>query len=124
MVMRWVMWVGLALAAGMAHGEGIVDVLERSQQVRLDRLQLIPSDSPRALKIRASFEKLLPALGSVRSVELHVVRGDTLAETLHGHVVVAHESLGDWPEEDRQFVLAHELGHVALGHWSQMGSVY
>ncbi|HET7792841.1 MAG TPA: M48 family metalloprotease [Rhizobacter sp.] len=123
-VVRWVIVVGLALAAGMAHGEGIVDVLERSQQVRLDRLQLVASDNPRALKIRASFEKLLHGLGPVRTVELRVVRGDTLAETLNGHVVVAHESLGDWPEEDRMFVLAHELGHVALGHWSQMGSVY
>jgi Zn-dependent protease with chaperone function len=57
-------------------------------------------------------------------VELRVIRGNTLAETLHGHVVVANESLADWPEAERQFVLAHELGHIALNHWSQMGLMF
>jgi Zn-dependent protease with chaperone function len=47
-----------------------------------------------------------------------------LAETLHGRIVVANESLADLPEGARLFVLAHELGHVASDHWQQMGAVY
>ncbi|GAB4567488.1 MAG: hypothetical protein Tsb007_41940 [Rhizobacter sp.] len=122
--MRWLLFIWVALSAGVARGEDIVEVLGRSQQVRLDRLQAAPADSARATKVRASFDTLIRTLRPARSVELRVIRGDTLAETLHGHVVVANESMGDWPEEDRLFVLAHELGHVMQDHWSQMSGVY
>lgn len=122
--MRWLLFIWVALTAGAARGEDIVEVLERSQQVRLDSMPPAPPDSQRVQKVRDSFELLARTLGLGRSVELRVVRGDTLAETLHGRVVIANEAMGDWPEEDRLFVLAHELGHVALAHWAQMGVMY
>jgi len=122
--MRWLLFLWVALAAGVARGEDIVEVLERSQQVRLDSMPPAPINSQRAQKVRDSFELLAQTLGLGRTVELRVVRGETLAETLHGRVVIANEAMGDWPEEDRLFVLAHELGHVALAHWSQMGLMY
>jgi hypothetical protein len=122
--MRWVLFIWLALAVGTASGQDIVEVLARSQQVRLDKLPAAPADSARAQKVRASFDTLVRSLRLGPSVELRVIRGDTLAETLHGRVVVANESMGDWPEADRLFVLAHELGHVSLSHWSQMSGVY
>ncbi|MGY4831042.1 M48 family metalloprotease [Sphaerotilaceae bacterium SBD11-9] len=122
--MRWLLLIWLALAGGVARGEDIAEVLARSQQVRLDALPPAPA-SPQAHKVRASFEALVHVLGLAgRGVELRVVRGETVAETLNGHVVVANESLGDWPEADRLFVLAHELGHVALDHWSQVSVMY
>lgn len=113
-----------ALAAGVAHGEDITQVLERSQSVRLERLSPAPVESPRAQKVRDSFEMLVRRLGLEGAAELRVVRGELVAETLQGRVVIANEGLGDWPEEGRLFVLAHELGHVALAHWSQMGVMY
>jgi Zn-dependent protease with chaperone function len=58
------------------------------------------------------------------AVDLHVITGATIAETLHGHIVVANEKLADLTEGERLFVLAHELGHVVNGHWLQMGLVY
>jgi Zn-dependent protease with chaperone function len=122
--MRWLLFIGVALAAGVARAEDIVEVLERSQQVRLNSLPAAPFASERAQKVRDSFDRLVRTLGLGNSVELRVIRGSTLAETLHGQVVVANEAMGDWPEEDRLFVLAHELGHVALAHWSQMGVMY
>jgi hypothetical protein len=122
--MRWWLFIGVALVAGVARGEDIVEVLERSQQVRLDGLPAAPVASERAQTVRDSFDMLVRTLGLEGSVELRVIRGSTLAETLHGRVVVANEAMGDWPEEDRLFVLAHELGHVALAHWSQMGVMY
>lgn len=122
--MRWFQLTLLGLAlAGPARGEDIVDVLRRSQQQRLDAMTPAP-DGPRADVVRASFEQLRRALPSELPVDLHVIRGDTLAETLHGHIVVANESLADLPEGARLFVLAHELGHVASRHWLQMGLVY
>jgi predicted Zn-dependent protease len=47
-----------------------------------------------------------------------------IAETLHGHIIVANESLADLPEGERLFLLAHEIGHVAGQHWLQLGMVY
>ena len=122
--MRWLLFIWVALAAGAARGEDIVEVLERSQQVRLDSMPPAPPDSQRVQKVHDSFELLARTLGLGRTVELRVIHGDTLAETLHGRVVIANEAMGDWPEEDRLFVLAHELGHVALAHWAQMGVMY
>lgn len=122
--MRWVVWIGFALASGVARGEDIAEVLERSQQVRVDKLQDAPADSARAQKLRASFDTLLRRLDLARPVELRIVRGEVVAEALHGDVVIANEALGGWSEDERLFVLAHELGHLALGHWMQMRGMY
>lgn len=122
--MRWfqLTLLGLALAQP-ACAEDIVDVLRRSQQQRLDAMP-IAAESPRVEILRRSFEQVRRALPEDVVAELLVVSGGTIAETLHGHVVVAHESLADMPEGARLFVLAHELGHVAGHHWQQMGAVY
>lgn len=122
--MRWVLlkFLGAALAQPAA-AEDIVDVLRRSQQMRLEAMPLA-ADGPRAQAIRRSFEQLRAALPDDVAAELRVVSAGTVAETLHGRIVVAHESLADLPEGARLFVLAHELGHVASNHWQQMGAVY
>ena len=122
--MRSLLWVLLSLAAAPAWCEDIVDVLERSQRVRLESLPAADTGGERAQRVRASFERLLLASGLREPVELRVIRGETMAETLQGRVVVANESLADLSEGERVFILAHELGHVALGHWSQLGAVY
>lgn len=122
--MRWVLltFLGAALAQPAA-AEDIVDVLRRSQQMRLEAMPLA-ADGPKAAAIRSSFEQLRAALPDDVAAELRVVSAGTVAETLHGRIVVAHESLADLPEGARLFVLAHELGHVASNHWQQMGAVY
>lgn len=104
--------------------EDIHDVLERSQRLRLEALPLADAQSARAQRVRGTFDKVVRASGLREPVELRVIRGDTVAETLHGHVVVANESLADLEEGERAFVLAHELGHVAMGHWTQLGQLY
>ena len=57
-------------------------------------------------------------------VELRIVRAEIVAETLQGHIVVVNEALGDWPQSEQLFVLGHEFGHVLLGHWAQLGTLY
>lgn len=122
--MRWLLICLVALGGSPARSDTIVEVLERSQQVRLDAFDTVAPDSAQAQTVRKSFDTLVQALHLQGSVELRVIRGGTLAETLQGHVVVANESLADWPEAERQFVLAHELGHIVLGHWTQMGLMF
>ena len=122
--MRWFPLTVLGLAlAGSARGEDIVDVLRRSQQQRLETYSAAP-DGPRAQTVRRSFELLRRALAPEIAVDLIVISGGTLAETLHGRIIVAGEALADAPEGERLFILAHELGHVSGQHWQQMGQLY
>ena len=122
--MRWFRISALVAAmAGPAYGHDIVDVLRYSQQMRLDGFAAAPA-GPRAERVRRSFETLRRTMPDDVAVDLLVITGPTVAETLHGHVVVANEALAELPEGERLFVLAHELGHVVGGHWLQMGRVY
>jgi Zn-dependent protease with chaperone function len=122
--MRWlaVTILGLTLATGV-RADDIVDVLRRSQQLRLEAMAPA-DDSRRAQVVQQSVEVLRAALGPLPPIDFHVIRGQTIAETLHGHIVVANQSLADLPEGERLFVLAHEIGHVQQHHWLQMGLVY
>lgn len=122
--MRWLTMtiLGLSLAAA-ARGEDIVDVLYRSQEQRLATFAPAP-EGPRALLVRQTFEHLRDALGPLPAMDFLVIRGPVVAETLHGHVIVANEALADLPEAERSFLIAHEMGHVANRHWLQMGAVY
>jgi predicted Zn-dependent protease len=122
--MRWLrLAVIIATCAGSAQANDIIDVLHDSHQRRLDVLPLAP-DGPRAEAVRSSFELLRQAVAPDKTVELRVVNGPTVAETLDGHIIVANESLAEMPEGVRLFVLAHELGHVQRDHWLQVGTLY
>ncbi len=138
--MKWLVAVFLALSVGLSRGndavvapaaalapadsDNIVAVLHASQQLRLDAMALADPESPRARRLRDSFAALTRGLDLPPIVELRVVRAEIMAETLQGHIVVVHEAIGDWPDHERLFVLGHELGHVMLGHWAQLGTLY
>jgi Zn-dependent protease with chaperone function len=126
--MRWLTLILIALTSGLALADGpsvgIVDVLHRSQQSRLDAMAPAESKSSSALVVRDSFDALAGALGIPAGVTLKVVCGEVIAETLHGNIVVANEKLGELAEDERRFILAHELGHVMLGHWHDMEVLY
>src|SRR4051794_32378021 len=100
----------LCLFALPARCQDIVDVLRQSQDTQLQALPLSAADSADAATVRRSFDTLLRALEPAPVVELRVIRGPLIAETLHGRVIVANESLATMPESVRLFVLAHELG--------------
>ncbi|MGC4078153.1 MAG: M48 family metalloprotease [Rubrivivax sp.] len=120
--LAWILGTWMA-AAQAADPSAIGEVLEHSQQQRLDAFHLA-ADGPRAAAVRASFERLRRVAAPGVEVELRVITGETIAETLQGHVIVAHERLADLSEGQRTFVLAHELGHVVHDHWAAMGGVY
>ena len=77
-----------------------------------------------ARTVRASFERLQRRLRIAPPVGLRGVRGEVVAETLHGDIVVANEALADLPAGARLFVLAHELGPVVPGHRDHKVQVY
>jgi predicted Zn-dependent protease len=122
--MRGLFCIMLCLAAAPGWCEGIRDVLERSHRTRLEAMPLADANSPRAAVVRATFDRAVQAAALREPVELRVIRGATLAETLHGRVVVANESLAELTEGERAFIIAHELGHIAMGHWARLGQLY
>ena len=124
--MRWLQmtFLVLSLVGPTARAEDIVDVLRRSQQLRLESQPVADLSSPRAETVRRSFAALVAAQPGLPPVDIRVITGPVVAETVHGHIVLANESLADLPEGERLFVLAHELGHIAQQHFLQLAMVY
>ena len=121
----WIVSLVLLLAVAAAHGaEDVLGVLARSQHARLERADAADPGSARALTVRTSFETLARVLGLRHPIELRVIQGATIAETLQGRIVLANESLADLSEGERLFILAHELGHIELRHWEQTERLY
>ena len=116
--------VGLLAVAPLARADDIVDVLERSQRLRLEQRAVAP-DGERTERVRASFNQLLlRSQMAPRAVELHVMRGGVQAEAMLGRLLVVGEAVGDLPEGERLLLLAHELSHLSLGHWEAMCALY
>jgi Zn-dependent protease with chaperone function len=116
--------VGLAMLARNAWAEDILAVLDRSQGLQLQALTAESTSPERVAVVQAAFNQLLAVLHPTEPVELRVVHGAVVAETLSGHIVVANESLAEMPQGQRLFILAHELGHVRLHHWAQVQALY
>src|SRR5262245_29029378 len=120
---KWILLLILAFSAP-AWCQDIVEVLERSQTVRLASMSLADDASPRAVVVRGSFDQLAERFGTEKTMEMRVVTGPVIAECPLGHTIVANESLAEMPEAVRMFLLAHEIGHVVLGHWKQFEQLY
>jgi len=122
--MRCVFLALLSVFVVSAHAEGIVEVLQRSQQMRLDAMPRAAPGSDAAHALRTAFEQLVQVTGIDQPVELQVIEGEHLAETLLGHVVIANAALARRSQAEQLFILAHELGHVVQGHQDQMGQLF
>lgn len=121
----WFVSLTLLLTGPAAFADDrILGVLARSQTARLERTPAADVAGVRARTVRASLETLARALRFGHPVELRVIEGETLAETLQGRILLANESLADLSEGERLFILAHELGHVELRHWEQIQRLY
>lgn len=113
-----------SLAGHSWAGDGIESVLERSHAERLAKFEPAAESDPRVAVLRSSFARLMAGVSPSVVAELRVVTGPIVAETLNGRVILANAVLADWPEGERLFVLAHELGHIEHEHWSRMGLLF
>jgi predicted Zn-dependent protease len=116
--------LGLSLPPLPAQAEGIVDVLQRSQRMRLEMRGSADESSPASARVRATFQRLLAAAPGPEPVTLRLVGGELYAEAVFGRTIAVSESVGDLPEGERQMLLAHELGHLRLGHWKALTGLY
>jgi hypothetical protein len=124
--MRW--WVLLSMAAFMqaAMAEGIEQVLERSQQMRLAQRPAADARSAAAQRVRDSVQRLCALSSSdAPAVELVLLGGELFAEALLDRPGIAvSQAVGELPEGERLLLLAHELGHVRLMHAHALKALY
>lgn len=124
--MRWwaILLLGVCLHAAAA--EGIEQVLDRSQKMRLSQRPAGEAASAATQRVRQSLQRLTALAGKeMPAVELVLVGGDLFAEALLDRPGVAvSQAVGDLPEGERLLLLAHELGHVRLAHARALKSLY
>lgn len=121
---RFVAALFMLFVGAPAWCQDIVAVLERSQSVRLAEMSTVPTEDPRAVIVRTSYEQVATRVGTDKVIEMRVIKGPVIAECLLGHTIVANEQLAEMPEAVRLFLLAHEVGHAVLGHWKQFEQLY
>lgn len=107
-----------------ARAEDIAQVLQRSHETRLSGFAPADPQSPRAQRLKAMFDRVAEPMRLEPAPRLQVVTGNVVAETMLGHVVVVNEMLGELPEPQLMFLIAHELAHVGGAHWAQLTDVY
>lgn len=110
-------------------GSTIADVLQHSQAQRLAQRGAADSHSAASARLQASFNRLVGSMPGVvpgfAGADLVLVGGDLFAEAVFGRAAVAvSEAVGDLPEGERLLLLAHELGHLGLGHWAALSGLY
>lgn len=108
--------VGLVCTAtAMDIGDGI----RTGDQVRLERAKV--SDNAEAIRIiQASFDRVMAVRGDGNAVTLRITSQGVGGEAALGEIVMIDESLAALPEDERDFEIAHELGHIDLNHYVRM----
>lgn len=127
--MRKILWWSLLLSAWswcpLVHAEDIAQVLQRSQQWRLQQRPAPDLASAASARVRTSFERIQQLDPRAADVKLQIVGGELFAEAVFGQrTLVVSESAGDLPEGERLLMLAHEVGHLTLGHWGSLSALY
>lgn len=123
--MRKCLWLLCALLWCPVHAEDIAQVLQRSQQWRLQQRPAPDLQSVASARVRTSFERLQQLDPRATDLKLQIVGGELFAEALFGQrTLVVSESAGELPEGERLLMLAHEMGHLMLGHWGGLSALY
>lgn len=118
----WSIVVACLLATGSvrAIGADVEDMFVRAQLKRMhDVVGQVARESHRAAIVRDTFAAVRDSIDADAQIEILIVEGDVVAEVLGDHLIAASESLALLPEGERAFVMAHELGHILLGHGSK-----
>lgn len=116
--------LGACCSMGAARTVGIEEVLAHSQETRLEGRVPASASSESVARIRATWARLLVASPPPHAIELRVMQGGLQAEAMLGRLLVVGESVGDLPENERAMLLAHEYGHLVLGHWGLLVAMY
>ena len=114
----------MVLTVHATNAETIEAVLDRSQHTRLSQRPAADTNSAAAQRVKAALTRLL-ALRDGANVDLVLVGGELFAEALLDRPGLAvSQAVGDLPEGEQLLLLAHELGHLRLGHPDALKALY
>ncbi len=114
----------VAADAAPASGSAIHEVLDRSARQRLAEFERHRVAPELSASLQADVDRIMGQLAVRPDLQLLVVDGPFHAEMLAGHVLVVSASVAVLPEGERLFILAHEIGHAAMGHWGELCELY
>lgn len=120
---RLIVSIVCAAFSAVSAAEDIESVLQRSHDQRLSALTAA-GGSPKTDAIEASFKAVVEIARPKNAPSLKIVQGAVAPNTSGGRIIVVSESLSELGENERRFVLAHEIGHVEANHWAQLIAVY
>lgn len=113
--------IALLSAWANAAAETIAEVVKRSNAQYMASLKFVDvSAAPETVK---SFQKVIAYLKADRLIYLRIVDGNTTGIT-DGNTVVLHRSNETNDEIMREFVIAHECGHILKKHTLQKIALY
>jgi hypothetical protein len=103
----------IGLLSGLAHSESIERVIERTDREIIKSKRTVAVDLVPA--VYRSFNKIHKAAGAPDYITVKVTVLDGSAVTV-GTTVLASITLDRMTEVQRDFIFAHEIAHVVLGH--------
>lgn len=118
---KLVVIIALLCAWVNAAAETIAQVVARSSAEYMARLTYVNySAVPDTVN---SFQKVVAYLNADRLIFLRVVDGNQIGIT-DGNTVVLHRANETMAEIERQFIIAHECGHIILKHTAKKVALY
>jgi hypothetical protein len=110
--------------AGLAHTVTIREVWKSSQEDRLRNLPLASVHDPNSVILINDFVSMIATLQVHSDIELRVVTAGVPASMFLGHIVVVRHDVAQLTLPVRRFIIAHEVGHVVLGHYEAQVALY
>lgn len=109
-----------------ATDEDIVQVIVRSKNQDLAQLQDIDSSEENFKILKKSVNDVMSVQRDDLKIELKIIKSlhSLVATNMLGHVLVLNENLMQFTEDERRFIIAHEIAHLAHKDWDVLLKTY
>jgi len=117
-----IVFVAALLLAGAAQANGLVDKLVSQLEASPAGCTAVPERQPQRQVIEADITRFTRAVSLPDGVGFQVLDCEADGFVHQGKTIVLSTRLARMNPQQRFFIIAHELGHVALGHHGAMRS--
>lgn len=116
-----ILLLALLLLGGVAHANPLVDKLVGEIEASPAGCGRLPAANPNRRQIEALVATVQAKVGVPTGTRFQVLDCDADGFVYRGQTVVLSDRLVRLNDAQRFFIVAHELGHVVLGHHADMG---